>query len=329
LLPLPIASLRLPPGVVSALAQLGIDTVGDLTVLPRADIPARFGAIVLQRLDQALGRLSEVITPHRSVPEARAYFSFEYTTDRLQVLFRVLDTLSGRVHAILESRNEGARQVQCWLYHEAAEPCRLEVSLYRPSRSPRHISTLLRIRLEQVRLPEPVSAIGLHASVAEPLSDFQDDFLKMEHGAESKELAALIDHLSSRLGTEAVSRAALVPDVQPEYAWCQEPFCRDVDTRKKVPDTFYPFYRPLRLWSVPQAIETMSLVPEGPPLRFRWAGEEYRIAEACGPERIETGWWRGQDVHRDYYVVTTHIGTQFWLFRRRDDGRWFLHGAFD
>ena len=38
------------------------------------------------------------------------------------------------------------------------------------------------------------------------------------------------------------------------------------------------------------------------------------------------GWWRGQDIGRDYYMVTTKTGTRFWLFRRHNDNRWFLHG---
>ena len=71
------------------------------------------------------------------------------------------------------------------------------------------------------------------------------------------------------------------------------------------------------------------MVPDGPPVQFHWAGVEHRVAGAWGPERIETGWWRDRDVHRDYYVVVTHLGNRFWLFRRRDDGRWFLHGCFD
>jgi len=71
------------------------------------------------------------------------------------------------------------------------------------------------------------------------------------------------------------------------------------------------------------------VVPDGPPLRFTWAGVDYVVARSWGPERIEAGWWRGQDVRRDYYVVATQLGNRFWLFRWPADGRWFLHGSFD
>jgi protein ImuB len=36
----------------------------------------------------------------------------------------------------------------------------------------------------------------------------------------------------------------------------------------------------------------ISVVPSGPPAQFHFAGVDYRIARAWGPERIETGWWR-------------------------------------
>jgi protein ImuB len=48
-----------------------------------------------------------------------------------------------------------------------------------------------------------------------------------------------------------------------------------------------------------------------------------------GPERIETGWWDGRDVARDYYVATNPRGMRLWIFRQRRGGRhWFLHGIF-
>ena len=73
----------------------------------------------------------------------------------------------------------------------------------------------------------------------------------------------------------------------------------------------------------------VALAPEGAPARFRWRYGEYVVGRAWGPERIETGWWRGRYVRRDYYRVETHRGERYWLFRRRSDGCWFLHGAFE
>jgi len=51
-----------------------------------------------------------------------------------------------------------------------------------------------------------------------------------------------------------------------------------------------------------------------------------------GPERIESGWWDGADVRRDYFVARTPADETMWIYRDHrygiDDGEWFLHGVF-
>jgi len=76
-------------------------------------------------------------------------------------------------------------------------------------------------------------------------------------------------------------------------------------------------------------LAAMAVMPDGPPLAFRLRGREHRIARSWGPERIETGWWRGRPIGRDYFRVETTTGQRYWLFRRLADGRWFLHGRFE
>jgi hypothetical protein len=43
----------------------------------------------------------------------------------------------------------------------------------------------------------------------------------------------------------------------------------------------------------------------------------------CGPERIETGWWDGDPVARDYFIAVDAEGALLWVFRQRlpADGR--------
>ncbi|HPM22310.1 MAG TPA: hypothetical protein PLP66_00290 [Phycisphaerae bacterium] len=72
----------------------------------------------------------------------------------------------------------------------------------------------------------------------------------------------------------------------------------------------------------------IALVPDGPPTWFWYSGREYRVASTRGPERLETAWWRGPDMRRDYFRVTAETGAQFWIFRALIEGQWFLHGVF-
>jgi protein ImuB len=71
------------------------------------------------------------------------------------------------------------------------------------------------------------------------------------------------------------------------------------------------------------------LLPEPLPLeqheRRPWLDGPLAIESGC--ERIETGWWDGFEVARDYYVAITRRGERLWIYREMHGGRrWFLHG---
>jgi protein ImuB len=335
LYPLPVAALRLPVDNLDVLRKLGLERIGQLATLPRQSLVSRFGPIILERLDQALGRLPEPLRLHRWIPPVQAACPFEPPTEQRQLLHYALDRLTGRIHEILQSRNWGARQIVCWLYQETAAPVCVEVNLFSPSQALPYLRMLLRDHLQRVPVREPISGMRLHVSRTEPLSDRQAALFETQD-VRLEELSALIDRLGSRLGYEAVTRPVLVADAQPEYACRLEPliqttFESGTRTRRSKPVQGNPqlLPRPLRLWPRPIRVQVMAVVPDGPPVAFRWEGVDYRITRAWGPERIETGWWRCQEVQRDYYVVVTHLGNRFWLFRHRDDGHWFMHGCFD
>ncbi len=102
----------------------------------------------------------------------------------------------------------------------------------------------------------------------------------------------------------------------------------DVPPEESLPFAQLP-PRPMHLFDRPRETAVVALTPDGPPLRFRWEGREHQVARFAGPERIETGWWRGKQIRRDYYRVTTRTGGRFWLFRRCNTSEWFVHGTYD
>ena len=341
--PLPLSALRLPEGAVATLAALGIERIGQLVSLPRSGVPGRFGADVLRRLDQAMGHLPEVIVPHQPVREIQASCSFAQPTDRIDVVRHAADRLLERIEATLRSRNRGARKLECWLYHEAltpeAPPVCIEVGLFRPSGSARHLSKLLGARLERVRIAEPIVRLCLRVPSVEFMVQRQFELFDAD-ASQLEELGDLIDRLASQFGSEAVTFARLVEDCQPEYACRFEPAIAKSANSKNpgkhksitppvAAEAVIEGHRPLLVWPVPLPIHVVAVLPSGEPRQFVWLGREYTVSQCWGPERIETGWWRGHDVQRDYYTVATDVGTRLWLFRRHQDNHWFLHGCFD
>ena len=82
--------------------------------------------------------------------------------------------------------------------------------------------------------------------------------------------------------------------------------------------------------ALPDAPRPVWLLSEPQPLASVMESRPWVLRD--GPERIESGWWDGHDVRRDYYVAETPRGERAWIYRdhRRgtDDGEWWLHGWF-
>ena len=54
--------------------------------------------------------------------------------------------------------------------------------------------------------------------------------------------------------------------------------------------------------------------------------KEGEFTALAGPERIETGWWDGDEASRDYFVARLPDGALGWVYREAN--QWFLHGLF-
>jgi protein ImuB len=75
------------------------------------------------------------------------------------------------------------------------------------------------------------------------------------------------------------------------------------------------------LWLLdpPEALRTVAGDP--------WL--EGRLNLSRGPERIESGWWDGQDIARDYFEALHASGACYWIYRElREQRAWYLHGVF-
>ena len=49
----------------------------------------------------------------------------------------------------------------------------------------------------------------------------------------------------------------------------------------------------------------------------------------AGPERIESGWWDGGEITRDYFIARAPSAGLLWIYRERGTaGAWYLHGVF-
>jgi protein ImuB len=346
--PLPVEALRLPDDILRTLHELDLRTIGALRRLPRDTLPSRFGPILLQRLDQALGDAPELIVPEHPPEPFEVRQTFEFPLQDRRTVHAALHAAVIRLTEQLGARGLGVQRLKCELSHQPDAQARdvrhapslarragvpqhptphaFTIGLIHPTADPRRLLELLDLRLERAPLPAEVADILIRAEELRPLGARQRLFFDdPDHTA--SELAALIERLGSRMGESAVLRPQLASDHQPELAvdWTSSLRPRLAAT----PQVCAHATRPLCLLPATSSVAATSIIPDGPPIRFTWQGREHVIARCRGPERIETGWWRERYVQRDYYAVETTEGRWFWVFRERTSGDWYIHGAFD
>jgi protein ImuB len=331
LAPLPIEALRLSLETVAVLAELGLTTLGPLFDLPREALAERFDPELLLRLDQACGAVHEWFEPYRPAPQYEVRETWEFGISSAEVLPAVWERLLPKLLAPLAARNRGVARLLAELHGETGSQCRLTIGLLRPSLDRAHLLGLLRLRLETVRLPEPI--IGTKLSVLEEAPQAVQQqvlFNELAPPIESTAWTTLVERLSGRLGADRVLAIRSHPDHDPALAWKGEPWLarnrRRVTSAKSDAE---PPPRPSRLLRQPRPIQVVALMPQGHPQQFSDRGTESRVVRSWGPERIETGWWRGPSLRRDYFRVETEAGMHVWVFRDLRSRRWFLHGWFD
>ena len=362
---LPLAALRLAPETVAALDRVGLKSIGQIAGAPRAPLVARFGAMLVRRLDQALGHDEEAISPRRPAAVLLAERRFAEPIGLEEDVAATLASLAATTCQTMETQGVGARLIELALFRVDGVVSRILVGTGRPLRAPKRIAALFREKFAQ--LGDDLDAgfgfdmVRLAVAEAAPLSAAQID-LDGDGEAES-DLDGLIDRIGARLGSRAVGRltpgdshiperaeafaAYSAPD-QPGDLSPLEQKVPAIGSSGRAEALLSPegeedasrdaaselIARPLRLFARPEPVEAIAEIPDGPPARFRWRRTLYRVARAEGPERIAAEWWRDDDLTRDYFRVEDLTGHRFWLFREGLYGRetntprWYLHGVF-
>ncbi|HMA74163.1 MAG TPA: DNA polymerase Y family protein [Xanthobacteraceae bacterium] len=234
LAPLPMAALRLAPEIVEALAGLGLKRIADIIDLPRAPLAARFGEILVRRLDQALGRADEPITPRLPVPSYVAEQSFPDPIGRERDVLGTIARLAARLEAAMERRQDGARLLQTALFRTDNKIYRIEVGTSAPVRNAALIARLFADRLAVIgEACDPgfgFDIVRLTVLVTEHSDPMQrglgqkggmrDEFLQDGFGCLDDEVAFshLIDRLGARFGPRRITRLVEQDTHIPEFA---------------------------------------------------------------------------------------------------------------
>jgi protein ImuB len=309
---LPIACTAWDIERLQTLRAMGVRRLGELLRLPRAGLARRLGVATVQDLDIALGRQC---APRRAfVPRERfrARCDFETEIETVAYLEKALEPLIARCAQFLRERQAGVQALRLKLRHRAGPATCVHLGLASITSERRRLTDVLAHKLRRLELEAPVRGMELISGSLQPLSAASLDVFAGLTGTGSRDTAPqLVERLRARLGEDAVYGVVSIPDHRPEAAWRRVhdlPLICASRGGEKPADHDMP--RPVWLLDAPLSLSNGLILEQG-------------------PERIESGWWDGRGVARDYYVARgTPVGAKLWVFQERQSKRWYLHGVF-
>jgi protein ImuB len=326
---LPIACTSWDPAWLQTLRAMGITRIGELLRLPRAGISRRLSPAAVLDLDIALARQA---APRRAfVPRVRfrERCDFEAEIETVVYLQKALEPLIERCAQFLRERQAGVQSLELTLRHRVMPVTRVRLGLATITSERRRLTDVLDEKLNRLELAAPVRGMELKSGSLQPLpAGSLDAFAGMGGGrgraggvCAGNTAPQLVERLRARLGEQAVYGVVSVPEHRPEAAW------------RRVHE--------LRLTPAMRAGERAGEMRVGEMPRPVWLLDEPVLLAAdlqqlCregsileqGPERIESGWWDGKDVARDYYIARQARGARWWVFQQRQTRCWYLHGMF-
>ncbi|WP_330114323.1 DNA polymerase Y family protein [Pseudomonas sp. JS3066] len=300
---MPVDRAGLTRETATAFARMGLRNLEQVLALPRDTVARRFPVDVLQHVDTLLGDRPLALEYYRPPDEFDLRIELNFEVESHQALLFPLRRLTADLAAFLAGRDSGVQRFTLYLEHRDLADTPVPVGLLSAEREAAMLFELARGRLEQLQVPAPVRAFRLQA---QDLPAFVPERRELfdERPQQSLPWEQLRERLRARLGDEAVHSLAARADHRPECAW--------------------------QLGA--EALQA-PLLP-GPPrpgwlLREPVALRESSVRILAGPERIESGWWDGGDIRRDYYLVETRNGQRGWAFRLvNGEGPLLLQGWF-
>jgi protein ImuB len=304
----PIACTAWDVERLQTLRAMGVTHLGELMRLPRAGLARRLSPAMVLDLDRALGKEP---TPRRAFVRRERFrerCDFETEIEHVAYLEKALEPLIERCARFLRRRQAGIQALQLKLKHREATTTRVQIGLASITSERHRLTDVICQKLARLTLKAPVRSMELVSGSLRGLSASSLDIFAGLKGAGSRDSAPqLVERLRARLGEEAVYGVCLIPEHRPEAAWrrVQELSLTAGKSLAEPVDQKLP--RPVWLLNEPLPLPKPEILH--------------------GPERIETGWWDGKGVARDYYVAR-HEGARLWVFQERRSKLWYVHGVF-
>jgi protein ImuB len=329
LAPHSLAVLGVEDPLLGWLADVGIETCGELAAIDREAVEVRFGADAVRWWQLARGaderRLFAPIPPEQ--PNASVDFIDYVVTDPERLIFTT-NALLGGVCEQMRERGAHARRLRLRLPLANGSVWERTLKTARPTADRAAWLRLARALLEKLTVPDSVSGVSVQVETTEAASAVQGDLFDTGFAT-----AAAVETAVARL-LEDQGEVLLEPVASGHPLVEQRGEYRPLIMREVLhpPDTSAPdepVGLTLQLLPDPRpvAVETVQRRDHIAPVRYQ-DGTWHSIVHAAGPDRVSGGQW-DTTYAREYFRAVTAGGTLVWLFRDAGKDRWYLHGWWD
>ena len=314
---LPLFLLDWPPEVLARLTDLGLLRLRDVAAIPAEGLARRFGPQVALDLERLFGRVADPRLPYRPPERFRSRIELPADVEGVEALLFPLKRLLVQLEGSLRGRGAGVQRLVLRLEHGRNASTRLDLDFASPERESDFILGIAREKLGRLTLPAATCALDLRGDALLPYTPRLGTWLP---GAREQAIGRerLLERLAARLGKGKVFGLALANDYRPEKDWKA---VENWATKPRHPSEGRGPISPRPTWLLPRPHKLVSR--DGQPTL------QGDLELRAGPERIEAGWWDGEEARRDYFVAANPRGETFWIYREhRDPSAWYLHGVF-
>lgn len=335
--PLPLTVLDAAVPHAAVLAQTGCHTLGDLRRRPRGAVARRFGAALLDALDQLHG-LRPSVHAWVTVPDRfEARLELPWRLEQAEALVDGARRLLLPLQGWLTARQAGVRACRLRWLHDGLRPRdagpggELVWRTATPTRDIDHLQRLLTEHLAHVTLQAPVGELVLDALEVQAWLPQATDWWADPAAAQAEGLMPVLERLSARLGPQRVLRPVPCEDHRPEAMVRWQPATETIDLNaRRTACARVPAVGPQPGFLRPQPLRL--------PVRGHRPHYHGELQLLVGPQRLEGGWWDGADrdpmpLARDYWVAHSPRAGLLWVFCTRpaaqqQEPAWYLHGHF-
>jgi protein ImuB len=329
--PISVENLPVDSRIVKKLKNCGLLHLRDIWRMPTGELRLRFGKELSHYLDQLLNRRTQTKKRWQAPLVFRKTCTPDHDISSLSQILSISEDLLGSLEHFLKRHHLCTDQFALILKPERGQELAVSIRTRVPDREKKFFLKLVEEKFKDFKFDGAIVALQLYTSTFSPHIPNGGARVKStsDHRHAHNPESQLLEQLAARLGNRSVLRFILEEEYTPEYA------CRYFDCFDKTTGARKSYLEESNITSV--KLPCWLIRPARPLMEIN--GNLFYLSPLTiveGPERIETRWWAGNDIRRDYYIARNEQGIYTWiyeeLFRKNikadKRSRWFLHGLF-